>query len=64
MENGCWYLESSSFQVQTTKYHKIMKQILNKLFEHQTLSHDEAKQILIEIAGEKFNQVTDRAGGA
>lgn len=32
-----------------------MKQILNKLFEHQTLSHDEAKQILIEIAAEKFN---------
>lgn len=33
-----------------------MKQILNKLFEHQTLSHDEAKKILIEIASEKFNQ--------
>ena len=33
-----------------------MKKILNKLFEHQTLSHDEAKQVLIEIAAEKFNQ--------
>ncbi len=32
-----------------------MKQILNKLFAHQTLSADEAKQVLIEVAAEKFN---------
>lgn len=32
-----------------------MKNILNKLFEHQTLSQSEAKQILIDIAAEKFN---------
>ncbi len=33
-----------------------MKQILNKLFEHQTLSHTEAKEVLIAIAKETFNQ--------
>jgi anthranilate phosphoribosyltransferase len=33
-----------------------MKQILNKLFEHQTLSFEEAKQVLTEIAAEKFSQ--------
>jgi len=32
-----------------------MKAILNKLFEHQRLSKEEAKSILIEIASEKFN---------
>lgn len=32
-----------------------MKQILNKLFEHQKLSQAEAKQVLIEIAAEKYN---------
>ncbi|WP_139958369.1 anthranilate phosphoribosyltransferase [Flavicella sediminum] len=33
-----------------------MKNLLNKLFQHQTLSHNEAKAVLIEIASEKFNQ--------
>lgn len=33
-----------------------MKNILNKLFEHQTLSFEEAKQVLIDIAAEKFSQ--------
>lgn len=32
-----------------------MKNILNKLFEQQRLTKDEAKSILIEIAAEKFN---------
>jgi anthranilate phosphoribosyltransferase len=32
-----------------------MKKILNKLFEHQTLSKSEAKQILVDIAAEKYN---------
>ena len=32
-----------------------MKAILNKLFEHQRLTKEEAKAILIEIAAEKFN---------
>ena len=33
-----------------------MKNILNKLFEHQTLTKEEAKEVLIQIAAEKFNQ--------
>jgi len=33
-----------------------MKKILNKLFEHQTLSKEEAKEVLIAIAAEKYNQ--------
>lgn len=32
-----------------------MKTILNKLFEHQTLTKAEAKQVLVDIAAEKFN---------
>ncbi|MEI6864668.1 anthranilate phosphoribosyltransferase [Flavicella sp.] len=32
-----------------------MKQILNKLFEHQTLSQFEAKQVLVDIAADKYN---------
>ena len=32
-----------------------MKAILNKLFEQQRLTKEEAKAILIEIAAEKFN---------
>jgi anthranilate phosphoribosyltransferase len=32
-----------------------MKQILNKLFAHEKLSQDEAKQVLINIAAEKHN---------
>ena len=32
-----------------------MKNILNRLFQHQTLSKEEAKQILIDIAAEKYN---------
>lgn len=32
-----------------------MKEILNKLFEHQTLSQSEAKQVLVDIAAEKYN---------
>ncbi|MBT8233867.1 MAG: anthranilate phosphoribosyltransferase [Saprospiraceae bacterium] len=33
-----------------------MKKILNKLFEHQKLNADEAKQILIDIANGKYNE--------
>ena len=33
-----------------------MKNILNKLFEHQTLTKEEAKEVLISIAAEKYNQ--------
>lgn len=32
-----------------------MKEILNHLFEHKTLSNAEAKQVLTEIASEKYN---------
>ncbi len=32
-----------------------MKAILNKLFEHQTLTQQEAKQVLVDIAAEKYN---------
>ncbi len=32
-----------------------MKQILNKLYQHKRLSKSEAKQILIDIAAEKYN---------
>jgi len=32
-----------------------MKKILNKLFEHKTLSQSEAKQVLVDIAAEKYN---------
>ncbi|MGB0837777.1 MAG: anthranilate phosphoribosyltransferase [Flavobacteriaceae bacterium] len=33
-----------------------MKEILNKLFEHQHLSRAEAKQVLIDIAEEQYNE--------
>lgn len=32
-----------------------MKKILNKLFEHQKLSREEAKEILINISEDKYN---------
>ena len=32
-----------------------MKQILNNLFEHKTLSQAEAKEVLFNIASEKYN---------
>ncbi len=33
-----------------------MKQILNYLFNHQTLSKSEAKSVMIELAQNKFNE--------
>mgnify|MGYP001470190217 CR=1 FL=1 len=33
-----------------------MKNILNKLFEHQTLTKEEASEVLFQIATQKFNQ--------
>ena len=33
-----------------------MKNILNKLFEHQTLTKEEAREVLFQIATQKFNQ--------
>ena len=32
-----------------------MKQILNNLFEHKTLSQAEAREVLFNIASEKYN---------
>lgn len=34
-----------------------MKNILNQLFDHQKLSHDQASEVLINIAKEKYNNV-------
>lgn len=34
-----------------------MKPILNKLFAHETLGRDEARQVLLNIAGDRYNHV-------
>ena len=33
-----------------------MKQILNELFEHRSLSKDQAKQILLDLSKNAFNE--------
>lgn len=52
--DGCQLIEKTDNHQPTTDNH-IMKQILQYLFNHQTLTKAEAKSILTEISQGKFN---------